>query len=131
MGAVQRLLRRQCQPENRSMKLFFASLFFLLLFSACVKDDHRVCCAMPPVEFVRTQTQCADIWGYGATNDATIAKLNSYLLQQKITADKITLQATGEQAACAACVCSNGFVFHVWAKAQYIDSLTTLGFIIK
>jgi hypothetical protein len=86
---------------------------------------------MPPVEFVRTQTQCSDSWGYGSTADATIAKLSSYLLQQKITADKITLQATGEQATCAACVCSSGWAFHVWAASRYIDSLTHLGFTIK
>lgn len=113
------------------MKLLSAIAVVLLLLLACTKDDTRVCCAVPPVEFVRTQTQCSDSWGYGSTNDATIAKLSSYLRQQKITADKITMQATGEQAVCAACSCSNGFVFHVWAAPRYIDSLTHLGFTIK
>ena len=113
------------------MKLLFTIAGVLLLLLACVKHDNRVCCAMPAVEFVRTQTQCSDSWGYGSTNDATIAKLSSYLQQQKITADKITMQATGEQSVCAACTCSNGFVFHVWAAPRYIDSLTHLGFAIK
>lgn len=113
------------------MKLLFISACLLLLSAACKKNDKWLCCAMPPVEFVRTQTQCADSWGYGGSNDATIARLNSYLLLQKITAEKITLQASGEQATCAACTCSNGMVFHVWAQPQYIDSLIKQGFTIK
>ena len=103
----------------------------MCLAPACVKTDHRLCCAMPAVEFVRTQTQCADSWGYGNSNDETLVKLKNYLLQQQVTVVKIELQASGEQNACAACTCSRGFVFHVWASSQHINALTGLGFTIK
>lgn len=109
----------------------FVAISCVLLLSACVKVNQRPGSAEAAIEFVRTQTQCSDSWGYGITAGETIAKLNYFLLQQKVTADKITLLATGEQATCAACVCSRGFTFHVWVQPVYADSLTSLGFTVK
>jgi len=105
-----------------------ASLF--VLHTACVKRAPN-CCAMPPLEMIRTQTQCADPWGYGNTNPETIEKLKSYLAKKDITVTNIELQSTGESNVCTACTCSNGFSFHVWADQRYKDTLTREGFVIR
>jgi hypothetical protein len=112
------------------MKLILLIACLFLLSPACVKRETN-CCAMPPAEMVRTQTQCADAWGYGASSDETITKLTSYLLQKNIITSKTTLQSTGEAMVCNACTCSSGFVFHVWVQSQYINALTAEGFTIK
>ena len=110
---------------------FFAIVILVGLLPACAKKESIICCVLPPVEMVRTQTQCADDWGYGTTDNETIAKLSAYLASKKITTSKITLAATGLQSVCQACTCSKGFEFHVWSQANYIDSLTSLGFTIR
>ncbi len=112
------------------MKLILVIAWLILLSPACVKRDPD-CCTSPPAEMVRVQTQCADARGYGASNDESIAKLKSYLLQKNIITSKIELQSTGEGITCYGCTCSSGFTFHVWVQSQYINGLATEGFIIK
>ena len=116
--------------KEKDMKLIVLSACFFLLAFAC----KRYTCCEPPVDFmemVRTQTQCADPWGYGSNNDETTGKLKSYLLQKNILVGAIELRPTGEQVVCLACNCSKGFVFHVKAAGQYIDSLKGQGFALK
>ncbi len=79
----------------------------------------------------RTQTQCADPWGYGGTKEETISKLKTYLQQQQIEASSIDLQPTGETIVCNACGCSNGYKFLIQAQPSYIDKLERLGFVLK
>lgn len=66
------------------MKLFVYIIAVILLAEGCAKNEHLICCAMPLVEMVRTQTQCADDWGYGTTDNETIAKLSAYLVTKRI-----------------------------------------------
>jgi hypothetical protein len=112
------------------MRLILIISGLFLFFPACVKREPD-CCLPPLAELIRTQTQCADVWGYGSKNAATITKLTNYLLQKQITTSKIELQPTGEAMVCTACICSNGYVFHVWAESQYINNLIAEGFTIK
>ena len=102
----------------------------LLILQACVK--HPVDCCLPPQqEMVRTQTQCADAWGYGESNEETITKLTNFLLQKNIVVAKITLQSTGEEVTCLACTCSRGYIIHVWVEQQYTERLSKEGFTRK
>lgn len=101
-----------------------------LLNIACVKRSQN-CCVMPAPEMVRTQSQCADPWGYGNTDPETIDRLKHYLTQKNISFSTVHLQSTGEYNTCAACTCSKGFAFHVWTEPRFIDSLTKEGFVLK
>ena len=82
-------------------------------------------------EMTRLQTQCADAWGYGETNEETIVKLRSYLVQQHIVAATIDWQPTGELVTCLACTCSRGNMIHIWVESQYVDKLGKEGFTKK
>ncbi|MEP6747392.1 MAG: hypothetical protein ABJB86_06685 [Bacteroidota bacterium] len=86
---------------------------------------------MPLTEMVRTQTQCADAWGYGKDNNETIAILSAYLSHRQIIPSKIQLQQTGEEVTCNACTCSRGFVFHVWVENKYVSILAAQNFTAK
>ncbi|MEO5681925.1 MAG: hypothetical protein ABIQ88_04745 [Chitinophagaceae bacterium] len=113
------------------MKLMLIAGSLVLLLTACTKQGGSPdCCVLPAVEMVRTQTQCADAWGYGNTAEATITRLADYLSQKNIATSKITILATGETLVCDACTCSKGFVFHVWTASKYIADLKKEGFII-
>ncbi|MDE3248578.1 MAG: hypothetical protein KGO82_07965 [Bacteroidota bacterium] len=113
------------------MRYYYAIVIGLLLAGfACEKKD-RICCALPPVEMVRTQTQCDDVWGYGSTDEETLSRLKTYLAAKNIQLERSALVAAPADPQCKACPCSKGFVFDVWANAKYIDSLKGLGFSIK
>lgn len=113
------------------MRHLFAILLVLVLAGIACKKNERICCAMPPVEMIRTQTQCDDAWGYGNTLEETLAKLTTYLAAKNIVLERSALLSVPADPQCKACPCSKGFVFDVWANAKYIDSLKALGFTIK
>lgn len=113
------------------MRHHFAILIVLVLAGTACKKNERICCAMPPVEMIRTQTQCDDAWGYGNTSDETLAKLKTFLAAKNIELERSALVAVPSDPQCKACPCSKGFEFDVWANAKYIDSLKVLGFSIK
>jgi hypothetical protein len=113
------------------MKFLFFIYCVVFLLPGCQKREQPLCCAAPPVEMTRKQTQCADPWGYGHNSDETITLLKNYLLEKNISPGKIALQPTGETVFCLACTCSNGNEFHVWLSAQFIDSLKIEGFAVK
>ncbi len=108
----------------------------MLLAAACIClvlygcEQRNIDLDMPAgsTETLRTQTQCADQWGYGSTSDSTILRLKSYLLQKGIVSTRIELVSTGEQVQCNACTCSRGFTFHVFADKRYLSALAAEGF---
>jgi hypothetical protein len=114
------------------MKLFFILSCLFLLAQSCTRSKPEIACILPGLtEMVHMQTQCADVWGYGKTNEESITVLKKYLLQQQIIAETIALQPTGEEAICDACNCSRGFVFHVWVENRYVNSLLKEGFTVR
>jgi hypothetical protein len=94
----------------------------LSMATTCKKE------AEPVDELQRKQTQCADPWGYGATEQETVSKLKDYLTKKEILVNALSMKATPEQAVCQACTCSNGFTFYVQADEQYIAALKLEGF---
>jgi hypothetical protein len=66
------------------MKLFFILSCLLLLAQSCTRTKPEITCILPGLtEMVSTQTQCADAWGYGKTNEESISILKKYLLQKR------------------------------------------------
>lgn len=94
----------------------------ILIVTSCKKEST------PTAELKKKQTQCADPWGYGTTEEETVGKLKDYLIKKAILVNTISMKATPEQAVCQACICSNGYTFYVQADQQYADDLKAEGF---
>jgi hypothetical protein len=122
---VQRVPVVCCQAGMKQLILLCGLIFFN---ASCKRNS---CCALPVPEMMRIQTQCSDPWGYGNNEAGTIDKLKHYLAAKNILPDRIELQNTGQLNTCAACNCSKGSAFHVWAEPRYTDSLVKEGFVIK
>lgn len=92
-----------------------------MLLSSCKKEENYICYSIE-------QTQCADPWGYGNNDMATINLLRDYLWQNGIDADKVSLKTTGLGEACLACTCTSGRTFYITAPDNNKSTLQNLGF---
>lgn len=103
--------QRGCHANKNKMKLILLACCLWLLSVACKRN---MCCGPDDElkEMVRTQTQCADPWGYGASNDETVTKLKDYLRKKILLPFRVELQPANIEFVCQACTCSKGFVFH-------------------
>jgi hypothetical protein len=101
-------------------KLITAVACFLLL--ACDKEQTTVV-------YFYGQTGCADVWGYGATDAETKEKLTTYLLNNGIKAQRVTLsQPPAGFISCLACTCPTGRTFAIVINKVDEEKLKALGF---
>ncbi|MFT3936852.1 MAG: hypothetical protein QM726_24720 [Chitinophagaceae bacterium] len=111
------------------MKSFFIIACLSMCFFQCSKPAQDRFSELPGfIQLLRSQTQCGDPWGYGASRDETTQKLTNYLKQKNIEIVKVDWENTGETAVCLACLCSAGSIIHIWAEEKYVDSLFKEGF---
>jgi hypothetical protein len=105
------------------MRYFLVLMISMLLMATtCKKGVESV------AELKRKQTQCADPWGYGATEQETVSKLKDYLEKKSILVIAISLKNTQDAAVCLACSCASGSTFYIRADDQYIAALKLEGF---
>lgn len=92
-----------------------------IMLASCKKEENYICYSIE-------QTQCADPWGYGNSDMATINLLRTYLAQNGVNADKVSLKTTGTGMNCLACTCTTGRTFFITAPDNNKADLETLGF---
>lgn len=88
-------------------------------------DDTR----QPRLKYL--QTHCADRWGYGPTDEATIHKTQRYLDSLGLPPQQLLLQAENSPELCLSCGCKTGKVFHVRSEELKVPQYEALGFILE
>ncbi len=87
-----------------------------VLFSACIKSSQL---QKEEVVLSYNQTQCADKWGYGNSDNLTIAKVARYLDSLKLYHSAITIKFDPNlQAVCLACTCTSGKIISVTTSSD-------------
>jgi hypothetical protein len=94
---------------------------FILMATTCKKES-------PATELKRDQTQCADPWGYGASDQETLDQLRDYLSKKNIELTSLSIKKESTAATCLACTCTNGSRFYITADEKYRDALKLEGF---
>jgi hypothetical protein len=94
---------------------------FIFMAMTCKKEN-----ADP--ELKRDQTQCADPWGYGGSEQETLNRLREYLLKKNIELTSLSMKKVSPAATCLACTCTNGNTFYITADEKYRDALKLEGF---
>ncbi len=90
--------------------------------SVCVSTDSTTCVFYP-------ETQCADPWGYGFSNDAElIQRIDIYLDSLNIDLDEIHLGTMSPAEDCLACVCTSGRSICGLVDNEDLDAIKALGF---
>lgn len=74
------------------------------------------------------ETQCADPWGYGNSNQDKVQYIKEYLQKQGITVLDISLNKVNDGAMCMACTCASGRVLKVQVRKEDEAKLLALGF---
>jgi hypothetical protein len=94
---------------------------FILMATTCKKENNAT-------ELKRDQTQCADPWGYGGSEQETLNQLRDYLLKKNIELTSLSIKKVSSAATCLACTCTNGSRFYITADEKYWDALKLEGF---
>ena len=97
----------------------------MLLFSACNKNDHN---GQPPTTMYYRQTQCADVWGTGATNEETVTKVESYFAGKGLPIASVRIAADSVADACEACTCRTANTIYAQISEAYIGEYKSYGF---
>lgn len=114
--------------------LFACIAIFAVALFACEKEELI---GNKTMVFTYHQTQCADPWTTGATDNATVQNLKDYLAAQGLEGPLLSVSLTSSPDAppsnCTGCTCKTGKVFLVSVmqseslKQLYLDK----GFMVK
>jgi hypothetical protein len=74
------------------------------------------------------ETQCANPWGYGNSNQDKVQYIKDYLEKQGVKVKSITLTKENDGAMCMACTCASGRVLKVQVRLEDEAKLIPLGF---
>ncbi len=103
------------------MKYLFILLVASSILSACKKDCNSI-------EMIYNQTQCADPWGYGPTDQETKNKLGAFLDSMGVDYSNLHFKRTNPGQVCDACFCISGGVFTLNTKEAFVETLIKKGF---
>ncbi len=104
------------------MRYFLLVLSVFILMAMTCNMENAI------AELKRDQTQCADPWGYGGSEQETLNQLKDYLLKKSIEVTSISIKKISTGATCLACTCTNGSKFYITADQKYWDALKLEGF---
>lgn len=89
-------------------------LLVSLVFWSCIKTSER---RDDYISLTYDQTQCADQWGYGSSDNLTIGKVKHYLDSLQLFYHAVTIQTDPSKVSlCNACTCTTGKVFFVTTR---------------
>jgi hypothetical protein len=113
---MQRLGCLICQPKKRDMRILIILLLVVLVTAfTCRKNDQT---EDQYATFYYKQTQCADPWQTGSTDNATLSNVSKYLTAQGLYVASMQIKTDDVGAVCLACQCKTG-------KTIYISSYDT------
>ncbi|MBI1782324.1 MAG: hypothetical protein HYR66_13320 [Sphingobacteriales bacterium] len=103
------------------MKKLSVIILLIVFLGSCNKTPEKA--------FFYNQTQCADKWGYGQTDEETIDKLRTYLTSQQIVVTNLAITyPVGNLIICDACSCPTGKRFKVTVPEEDELKLKAEGF---
>ncbi|QHL88299.1 hypothetical protein GU926_13000 [Nibribacter ruber] len=101
----------------------------LFLFSGCQHPEGKIEWPEENLQWLSyAETQCADPWGYGNSQQDKAQYVKGYLEKQGIQVFNISLIKESEGAMCLACTCPSGRVLRVQVKKEDEAKLLALGF---
>lgn len=106
------------------MKRIILYIFTVAVFQACTKDENGIAMGYG-------QTQCADVWGYGNSDDETKTKLGKFLDSSGVSYSKLNFVRGNPGVVCLACICSSGGLFTLQTTEPFVKQLVQLGFAKK
>lgn len=92
-----------------------------ILFTACKKDCNTV-------TMIYEQTQCADPWGYGPTDQETKNKLEFFLDTIGVDYSGLSFERINPGQVCNACFCISGRLFTLKTSESFVETLIKKGF---
>ncbi len=103
------------------MKYLVILFVAVISFTACKKDCNTV-------TMIYEQTQCADPWGYGPTDQETKSKLGFFLDSIGVDYSNLSFARINPGQVCNACFCKSGGVFTLKTTEPFVETLIEKGF---
>ncbi len=107
----------------KKLCLIFACV---LTITACKRDDDSTGDATILVH--HAQTNCADQWGNGDSDDATLTRLRNYLDQRNLYHTNEYITDSGPHLLCNSCQCTTGNLIYLRIMPAQQQQYAALGF---
>ncbi len=103
------------------MKRIILYIITIAVFEGCTKNETDIVMRYG-------QTQCADQWGYGSSDDETKNKLGKFLDSAGISYSELNFTRKDLGVVCLACICPSGGSFTLETTEPFVEKLIQLGF---
>ena len=108
------------------MKKMLLVLSCSVLLFACKKDDDNNCEQTQILSY--KQTYCADPWGIGDSDSATLVKMRQYLDSRGLYHSQESITLVEPPSMCLACTCTSGKIIKVATRVGDQQAYTAFGF---